>query len=71
MSVKSVVNGWTCEGCGVNRNEVTQVWQDCQCNSVTCLNCSHTFNVTPEITYHDRLGKFTVCPECEGSFDID
>jgi hypothetical protein len=42
MSVKSVVNGWTCEGCGVNRNEVTQVWADCQCG------CTHKDKATGE-----------------------
>ena len=36
---------------------------------VKCLNCGYEFDVKK--IYHDELGGFTVCPECEGSFDID
>ena len=34
-----------------------------------CLNCGEEFTVTK--IYHDNMGAFTVCPFCEGSFDID
>lgn len=36
---------------------------------VKCLHCEHEF-VMSEI-YNDDLGNFTVCPKCEGSFDVD
>lgn len=36
---------------------------------VKCLHCEHEFEL--KNCYHDELGDFTVCPECEGSFDID
>lgn len=36
-----------------------------------CLQCSHLNTVTPENTYEDNLGQYTVCVECEGSFDVD
>lgn len=36
---------------------------------VQCLQCGKYFQLTK--TYEDNLGKFTVCPFCEGSFDID
>ena len=36
---------------------------------VQCLNCGHEFEL--ERVYHDALGDFTVCPECDGSFDVD
>lgn len=35
----------------------------------TCLNCGCEFELKK--IYHDELGTFTVCPECDGSFDID
>ena len=36
---------------------------------VSCLQCGHKFKLIKH--YHDELGDFTVCPECDGSFDID
>ena len=36
---------------------------------VKCLNCGHDFELNK--LYKDELGDFTVCPECEGSFDVD
>lgn len=36
----------------------------------TCLNCGHEQQVTKENTYHDELGKHTVCEECEASCDL-
>ena len=36
---------------------------------VRCLNCGHEFIL--KNIYHDELGAFTVCPECDGSFDVD
>lgn len=31
MSVISVLKGWECEGCGINRNTVQEVHRDCIC----------------------------------------
>lgn len=31
MSILSVPLGWQCEGCGVNRNTVEEVHDDCCC----------------------------------------
>lgn len=36
---------------------------------VKCLQCGYEFK--PERFYYDELGNFAVCPECEGSFDVD
>ena len=36
---------------------------------VKCLQCEHEFEL--KRVYHDELGDFTVCPECDGSFDVD
>lgn len=36
---------------------------------VQCLQCGHEFEMTEY--YHDELGHFTVCPKCDGSFDVD
>lgn len=36
---------------------------------VKCLQCEHEFEL--KRIYHDELGDFTVCPECDGSFDVD
>ena len=36
---------------------------------VKCLQCGQKFELKK--IYHDELGDFTVCPECDGSFDID
>ena len=36
---------------------------------VKCLNCGYEFD--SKNIYNDELGDFTVCPECNGSFDID
>lgn len=38
-------------------------------SKVKCLNCGHEFLL--ERTYEDEKGTFTVCPECNGSFDTD
>lgn len=35
-----------------------------------CLNCGHIQEIKKENTYYDEMGKFTVCEECEGSYDI-
>lgn len=36
---------------------------------VECLQCGHSFEL--KRIYNDDLGNFTVCPKCEGSFDIE
>ena len=36
---------------------------------VKCLNCGNEFELN-EI-YRDELGDYTVCPECDGSFDVE
>ena len=36
---------------------------------VICLQCGHEFELIK--SYQDNLGCFTVCPKCDGSFDID
>ena len=36
-----------------------------------CLNCSHIQENTKENTFYDENGKFTVCEECKGSYDIE
>lgn len=38
---------------------------------VKCLNCSHEQELTKEKIYQDINGKFMVCEECEGSFDVE
>ena len=38
---------------------------------VKCLNCNHEQEVTKEKIYQDINGKFMVCEECDGSFDVE
>lgn len=37
-------------------------------NSVECLNCGFEFEL--EKIHNDKLGYFTMCPNCESSFDL-
>jgi hypothetical protein len=39
--------------------------------TVKCLNCSHVNKIKEDNVYQDIRGKFIVCEECEGSFDIE
>lgn len=36
---------------------------------LTCLNCEHEFDLTN--AWNDELGWYTICPNCDSSFDID
>lgn len=36
----------------------------------SCLNCGHQFKISEDDVTEDELGVYTVCPECEASFDI-
>lgn len=36
---------------------------------IKCLQCGYEFEL--ESASNDELGWHTICPECEGSFDID
>jgi transcription elongation factor Elf1 len=38
---------------------------------VKCLNCSHEQVLIKEKIYQDINGKFMVCEECDGSFDVE
>ena len=38
---------------------------------VKCLNCSHEQEISKEKIYQDINGKFMVCEECDGSFDVE
>jgi peptide subunit release factor 1 (eRF1) len=38
---------------------------------VKCLNCSYEQVLTKEKIYQDINGKFMVCEECNGSFDVE
>lgn len=31
MAIKSVIKGWECEGCGINRNTMQETHRDCIC----------------------------------------
>jgi hypothetical protein len=44
MAIKSVLRGWECEGCGINRNEVNEVWKDCICDNEEKLKEVETSN---------------------------
>jgi cbb3-type cytochrome oxidase cytochrome c subunit len=35
-----------------------------------CLNCSHIQKIDENKVEEDRWGRYTVCEECESSFDI-
>lgn len=37
----------------------------------SCLNCGHQFKISEDDVTEDELGVYTVCPECEASFDIE
>lgn len=37
---------------------------------VICLNCSHIQELKEDKVYEDEMGRFTVCEDCECSFDI-
>lgn len=39
--------------------------------SVYCPNCGQKLPCGPEDIYYDELGWHTVCPVCDGSFDVD
>lgn len=38
---------------------------------VKCLNCNHEQEISKEKIYQDINGKFMVCEECDGSFDVE
>ena len=38
---------------------------------VKCLQCGREFELEKTKLYCDSLGRFTVCPYCGGSFDVD
>lgn len=38
---------------------------------VKCLNCDYEFNLSQVFDDKNGLGTYTVCPKCDGSFDVD
>jgi hypothetical protein len=56
----------------LNNKEVNKIIDELEIiKEVECLNCSHKQGITKNNIYQDIMGKFTVCEECQGSFDIE
>lgn len=46
LAIKSVVRGWECEGCKINRNTVEEVHRDCVCGNDEMIDLVGLLNNT-------------------------
>ena len=44
MAIKSVIRGWECEGCGINRNTTQEVHRDCACGNEEMMGLVEIIN---------------------------
>ena len=44
MTVRSVIRGWECTGCEINRNTVQEVYRDCVCDNEEMMGLVEVIN---------------------------